>query len=232
VTTRLTSASLRGKRSCVSSAFEGIDGLLDSVTLVSLWLWAFSQIGALSRNSSKLLSIRFGTPKPLSRALNLREQLATSLNGLPQEMEQYQPFAENRFCLFPQPFHLAYVAIFFHGSVFTLTKSPVNELAALNKESPALHGVFWGRAGTAHDSSRTDASETDRRELQQLACSQATKRGFFYSYVSRSESYVLGRKIVNTLPVLPGLVLLRMRSTPSCSLTVFFTSESPSPVPA
>jgi hypothetical protein len=110
----------------VSSAFEGIDGLLDSVTLVSLWPWAFSQIGALSRNSSKLLSIRFGTPKLLSRALNLREQLATMLNGLPQEIEQYQPYAENRFCLFPQPFHLGYVAIFCHGSVFTLTKTPVN----------------------------------------------------------------------------------------------------------
>ncbi len=65
-------------------------------------------------------------PKLPSRALNLREQLATSLNGLPQEMEEYQPFAENRFCLFAHPFHLAYVAIFFHGLVFILTKTPVN----------------------------------------------------------------------------------------------------------
>jgi hypothetical protein len=65
-------------------------------------------------------------PKLLSRALNLREQLATMLNALPQEMEQYQPFAKNRFRLLPQPFYLGSVAIFCHGSVSTLTKTTVN----------------------------------------------------------------------------------------------------------
>jgi hypothetical protein len=75
-----------------------------------------------------LFSARHGDDflKLLSRALNLREHLATLLNRLPQEMEQYQPFAKNRFRLFPQSFHLGYVAIFFHGSVPTLTKTTVN----------------------------------------------------------------------------------------------------------
>ena len=52
------------------------------------------------------------------------------------------------------------------------------------------------------------------------------------AWSARRRNQAQGRKILNTVPLWPALVLLRTRSTPWCFCTVFLTSESPMPLPA